>query len=329
MTAPIAIVIDTDIGADPDDALALILALASPEVDVRGVTIVSGDVAWRARIATRLLGMAGRPDIPIFLGRGNPVQMLGTEGEGLLDLPYHGPEATIRSEPAVDWLLSESRRRPYHLVAVGPLTNVAAAIEQDPEFAGRLLGLTVMGGLLDARTMPAAWQRAIQRQGPAAWPDYNTMSDPAAALTVARSGIPVTWVSLDVTMRAPLRASSLELLRAHHPLGVALGRMVDAWHAFWFPTALPAPDDPSPVPLDAVAILHDPLALASLFAEGWLRLRPARLAYGIEDGVFRLHEHPGGTPARLAAGVDAAAFEAFLMTRLVEHVSNLPSSTAP
>ena len=68
MTSPIPIVIDTDIGADPDDALALVLALASPEVDVRGVTIVSGDVAWRAWIATRLLGLAGRSDIPVFLG---------------------------------------------------------------------------------------------------------------------------------------------------------------------------------------------------------------------------------------------------------------------
>ena len=70
MTPPIPVVIDTDIGADPDDALALVLALASPEVDVRGVTIVSGDVDLRARIAARLLGMAGRPDIPVFRGQG-------------------------------------------------------------------------------------------------------------------------------------------------------------------------------------------------------------------------------------------------------------------
>ncbi|HEX2281995.1 MAG TPA: nucleoside hydrolase, partial [Thermomicrobiales bacterium] len=149
MSAPIPIVLDTDIGADPDDALALMLALASPEVDVRGVTIVSGDVTWRARIATRLLGMAGRSDIPVFLGCGDPEQMLGAEGEGVLDLQYRGPEATIRSEPAVDWLLTESRRRPFHLVAIGPLTNVAGAIEEDSEFTERLLGLTLMGGLLD------------------------------------------------------------------------------------------------------------------------------------------------------------------------------------
>jgi inosine-uridine nucleoside N-ribohydrolase len=328
VTSPTPIVIDTDIGADPDDALALILALASPEVDVRGVTIVSGDVRWRARIATRLLGMAGRSDVPVFLGRGDPHQMSGAEGKGLLDRPYDGPVARVQPTPAVDWLLSASRRGSFHLAAIGPLTNVAAAIEADPEFASRLLGLTVMGGLLDERAMPLAWRRAIEERGPGAWPDYNTMCDPAAALAVARCGIPITWVTLDVTMRAPLRAAARGLLPPVHPLGVALGRMIDAWQASWFPTALPPPDDPSPVPADAVAILHDPLAVASLFPGAWLRLRPARLAYGIEDGVFRLREQPGGAPGWLAAEVDGVGFEAFLVARIVRHISRLSVSTS-
>jgi purine nucleosidase len=329
VTSAIPIVIDTDVGADPDDALALMLALASPEVDVRGVTIVSGDVRWRARIATRLLGMAGRSDIPVFLGDGQPDEMSGAEGHGLLDLPYDGPEATVQTTPAVDWLLAESRRDPFHLVAIGPLTNVAAAIEEDPEFAGRLLGLTVMGGLLDERTMPIVWQRAIAERGPAAWPDYNTMCDPAAALTVARSGSAITWITLDVTMRAPLRATTRRLLRPDHPLGASLGRMIDAWQAFWFPTALPPPDDPSPVPADAVAILHDPLAVASLFPGEFLRLRSTELAYGIEEGVFHLHEQPDGAPGWLAAEVDGVEFEAFLVARIMRLVARLSVSEAP
>jgi len=329
VTSPIPIVIDTDVGADPDDALALILALASPEVDVRGVTIVSGDVSLRARIATRLLGMAGRSDVPVFLGRGEPHQMSGAEGEGLLDRPYHGPEATVQITPAVDWLLAESRRGSFHLVAIGPLTNVAAAIAEDRAFAGRLLGLTVMGGLLDERTMPIAWQRAIQERGAAAWPDYNTMCDPEAALTVARCGIPITWVTLDATMRAPLRAAARGLLSPDHPLSAALGRMIDAWHAVWFPAALPPPDDPSPVPADAVAILHDPLAAAALFPGDWLRLRPARLASGIEDGVFRLREQPDGAPGRLATEVDGAGFETFLVARIMRLIARSPVSETP
>jgi purine nucleosidase len=323
VTPPLPIVVDTDVGADPDDALALILALASPEVDVRGVTIVSGDVTWRARITTRLLGMAGRADIPVFLGHGEAPDMSGAEGQGLLDFPYQGLEATVQPTPAVDWLLAESRRAPFHLVAIGPLTNVAAAIERDREFAGRLLGLTVMGGLLDERTMPIAWQRAIEERGGAGWPDYNTMCDPAAALTVACCGIPITWVTLDATMRAPLRAAARKLLPPDQPLGAALGRMIDAWQAFWFPTALPPPDDPSPVTADAVAILHDPLAVASLFAGEWLRLRPVRLSYGIEDGVFRLREQPDSAPAWLAAEVDGAGFEALLVARIMRHLARL------
>ena len=328
MTSPIPIVIDTDIGADPDDALALVLALASPEVDVLGVSIVSGDVSWRARIATRLLGMAGRSDVPVFLGRGEPRQMSGAEGDGLLDRPYHGPEAAVQTTPAVDWLLAESRRGSFHLVAIGPLTNVAAAIEEDREFVGRLLGLTVMGGLLDERTMPIVWQRAIQERGPTAWPDYNTMCDPAAALTVARCGIPVTWVTLDATMRAPLRAAARGLLPPDHPLGAALGRMIDAWHAVWFPSALPPPDDPSPVPADAVAILHDPLAVAALFPGEFLRLQSTSLASDIEDGIFRLRELPNGAPGRLATEVHGAEFEAFLVARIMRHIEQLSESVS-
>ena len=325
MPTPLPIVIDTDIGADPDDALALILALASPEVALRGVTIVSGDVAWRGRIAARLLEMAGRADVPVVLGLGDPAEMSGAEGVGILDQRRLGPNAPILPEPAVDWLLAASRRDPFHLVAIGPLTNLAAAIARDPGFPGRLLGLTVMGGLLDAATMPAAWRRAIRERGPGAWPDYNTMCDPAAALTVARCGIPVTWVPLDVTMRAPLRQPARDALPAHHPLGAALGRAIDAWQAAWFPTALPPPDDRYPVPADAAAILHDPLAASSLCAGSWLRLRPARLAATIEDGVFRLRETDDGLPARLAAEVDGAAFERFLMARVRRLIASAPA----
>jgi purine nucleosidase len=268
--------------------------------------------------------MAGRAEIPVFLGLGDTGRMSGAEGVGVLDRPYDEPEATVDPAPAVDWLLAESRRRPFHLVAIGPLTNVAAAIARDAGFAGRLVGLTVMGGLLDVSTMPAAWQRDIRERGAAGWPDYNTMCDPEAALTVAQCGIPVTWVPLDVTMRAPLRQAARDSLPEAHPLGAALGQAVDAWHKSWFPTALPAPFDPYPVPRDAVAILHDPLAVATLFAGDWLRVRPARLAAEIEDRVFRLHERGDGFPARLAVEVDGVAFERFVLERVSRLAAKSP-----
>ena len=83
------------------------------------------------------------------------------------------------------------------------------------------------------------------------------------------------------------------------------------------PDGAASPDDPSPVPTDAVAILHDPLAVAALFPGEWLRLRPTRLAYGIEDGVFRLRERLDGAPGWLAAEVDGAGFEALLVARIM------------
>ena len=294
---------------------------------MRGVTIVSGDVALRARMASRLLGMAGRPDIPIFLGSGASLDphhqavMDGTEGIGLLDVPYDGPQATVQPIPASNWLIAESRRTPFHLVAIGPLTNVAAALQADPLLRSRLLGLTAMGGLMDVRTMPVAWQRDIAERGAAAWPDYNTTSDPTAALTTAQLGGPITWVTLDATMHAPLRRAARDRLPGDHPLGAALGRMIDVWHASWFPSALPAPDDPAPVPPDAVAILHDPLTVASIFPGDLLQLRQARLSYVFEDGIFRLSEDAAGVPARVAADFDGAAFEALCMGRILCQIS--------
>lgn len=326
MSSPIPVVIDTDIGGDPDDALALCLAMSSPELDLLGVTIVSGDVSWRARMAARLLGMAGRVDIPIFKGQGPPIgavvtevppELQGLEGKGLLDQPYDGPKATVEGMPAVDWLLTESRRQPFHLVAIGPLTNVALAIEKDAAFAKRLLSLTIMGGLLDPGTMPAAWRRDIEERGGAAWPDYNTTSDPLAAFRVAQSGIPITWVPLDVTMRAPLRQSLRDQLPPEQPLAAALGRMIDSWQTAWFLVALPEGDDPDPVPRDAVAILHDPLAVAALFAESWLQFTTTRLVGALEDGVFHLREHDAGVPTRVAAAVDGDRFAAFCLGRIL------------
>jgi purine nucleosidase len=326
MSTSIPVVIDTDIGSDPDDVLALSLALASPELDLRGVTIVSGDVDLRARMAARILGMAGRTDIPVFKGQGPPIgvvqvevapELTGLEGRGLLDQPYDGPAATVDRRPAIDWLVQESKQRPFHLVAIGPLTNVALAMELAQDFAGRLLSLTIMGGLLDPGTMPLAWQRDIEERGGAAWPDYNTTSDPAAALQVAQSGIPITWVPLDVTMRAPLRQHLRGRLPPDQPLAAALGRMIDSWHAAWFPVALPDGIDPDPVPPDAVAILHDPLAVAALIPGDWLRFESAPLRGDIEDGVFRLRKQTEGDQGRIANDVDGERFAEFCLTRIL------------
>lgn len=323
MTTPIPIVLDTDVGADPDDAAALALACSSPEFDLRGVTTVDGDVDLRARMAARLLGMAGRTEVPVIRGdsiRGT--QMMGIEGRGLLDHDWDGPEATILNGSAPAWLVETARSAPFHLVALGPLTNVAAACRLDRGFAGRLLGLTVSGGLSDEVALPETWRRAIAEQGVDAWPDYNTMVDAAASLAVAQSGADLTWVTSEVTHTIPIRRRERDRLAHAGPLGTALVRMIDSWYEGWFREHMIDGDNIAGLPIDAVSLLHDPLALASLLAasESWLTLRPARLRYAIDNGLFRLYEtgDEHAATARVSTAADAEGFAAFCVDRIAQ-----------
>lgn len=314
------VVIDTDIGSDPDDALAILLALASPELDVRGVTIVSGDVELRGRIAARLLGMAGRPDIPVILGESGPFPaeiMDGREGTGILDRPYAGPEAAMLDMPASEWLAAQAGRAPFHLVGIGPLTNIATFLRTISADLTPLLSLRIMGGLLDLRTQPEAWQREVAELGAAAWPDYNTACDPKAAFAVAASGAPITWVPLDVTVRAALRCHHLAQIPRATPLGAALGSAIGAWRIGQFASLFPTSADAFPIPADAVALLHDPLTVASLIGGDWLRPRQTRLTASLSEDGFRLREDEDGMSATIADAVDGDAFADFCLCRIL------------
>lgn len=329
MTAdPTPLVIDTDTGTDIDDALAILLALASLEVDLIGVTVVDGDVDLRARVVARLLGMAGRADIPVFkgldqpLGPGRMPTMRGHEGRGLLDEPWTGPEATINDMRAVDWLVAESRHRSFHLAAIGPYTNVAAAIRLDPAFATRLLGLTVMGGMAHQEHFSAEWQQFFAHLGESgAWIDHNTASDPQAALVVARAGAPMTWVTAELTFHLPLTPAGLARIEAvDSPLSDALVHMTRIWNDEWFRFLPMAYDGPSPFPGNAVACLHDPLALSAIFPGDWLTLRTESLRYDVDGELFRtlpVDEGTGEAEARVSVAAESAAFEQFYLDRVV------------
>jgi purine nucleosidase len=327
MNTPIPIVLDTDIGSDVDDALALLLALASPEVDLLGVTIVDGDVDLRARIAARLLGMAGRSDIPIFKGRSDPLgpgrmpSMHGHEGRGLLDLPYDGPEATIDDLPAEAWLVEHSRKEPFHLVAIGPYTNVATAIESDPTIVHRLLHVTAMGGMVYYNGYAKEWRRFLaQNSIDPASPDHNTASDPTAALILARSGIPITWIPIEVTLKAPLGRQVLQILQEiGTPLSKSLRKLLLIWHERWQQLFDQNHHPPFPCPGTTLAYLHDPLALASLFPGPWLEIKPEKLRFSIEEALFHIHVVDRGQEAihNVAIAVQSAEFESFFLDRII------------
>ena len=194
------LVLDTDIGTDVDDCLALAVVLGSPELSLEGVTCVYGNVLLRTRMVRKLLRLAGRDDVPVMAGAGlpllrrRPVYWAGHEGDGLL---APSDEALAPApEHAVDFLVRTVMENPgqIHLLAIGPLTNVALAFGREPRLPQYLAQLTVMGGAIrgpDSLGLPYA--------------EHNIVCDPDAAHVVLTAGAPTTLVPLDVTTRVTIR----------------------------------------------------------------------------------------------------------------------------
>jgi purine nucleosidase len=194
--APIRIVLDTDPGID--DALAILLAIASPELDLAAVTVTGGNcsLAQGVRNALAVLEMAGS-DVPVVPGVALPLirppftaeETHGNTGLGNAQLP----EPTIRpaADHAVDRIIREimTADQPVTLVAVAPLTNVALAIRREPQIVERVREVIVMGGAFDVpgNTTPLA--------------EFNVYVDPHSAHIVLHSGLPITLISWDITSK--------------------------------------------------------------------------------------------------------------------------------
>src|SRR3989441_4303948 len=184
---PFRVIIDTDPGVD--DALALLLAMRSPELKIEAITPVAGNVPLELSLpnALRMVEIAGRTDIPVAVGARAPlVRRLVTaayaHGEnGLGGAVFPEPKIKAVAEPASEIIRSIVRKYPGEvtLLTIGPLTNVAAALNSDPELAGMVRKLVMMGGSLSGGDIkPAA--------------EFNVYLDPEAARIVFQPGIPVT-----------------------------------------------------------------------------------------------------------------------------------------
>jgi purine nucleosidase len=230
MAEPRKIIIDTDPGQD--DAAAIMLALGSPELDVLGITTVAGNVplALTSRNARIILEFCSRPDVRVFAGADKPIArpLITAEhvhGKTGLDGPeLHEPEMPLQEQQAVDFIIETLKSEPagtVTLCALGPLTNIATALDRAPEIAGRVRELVMMGGgfFEGGNITPAA--------------EFNIYVDPEAAAAVFKSGIPIVMMPLDVTHKVVTLKSRVAKLRdiGTRP-ATALVEMLDFFERF-------------------------------------------------------------------------------------------------
>jgi inosine-uridine nucleoside N-ribohydrolase len=218
---PFRVIIDTDPGVD--DALALLLAMRSPELKIEAITPVAGNVPLDLTLpnALRMVEIAGRTDIPVAAGARAPlmrrlVTATYAHGEnGLGGAVFPEPTTKPVAMPAAEIIRQIVRKYPGEvtLITIGPLTNIATALNADPDLAGMVRALVMMGGSLSGGNItPAA--------------EFNVYVDPEAARIVFQSGIPVTMVGLDVTRRTSLTDEHVRTLEAaQNPVSQAAAKI--------------------------------------------------------------------------------------------------------
>ncbi|MBB96755.1 MAG: nucleoside hydrolase [Rhodobacteraceae bacterium] len=228
---PRKIIIDTDPGQD--DAVAILLALASPEeIDVLGITAVAGNVPLplTAKNARIICELAGRPDLPVFAGCDTPLSrklvtaehVHGKTGLDGPDLP--DPTMELQDTHGVDFIIDTLRSHPagsITLCPLGPLTNIAQAFNKAPDIVEMVQEIVLMGGAYFevGNITPTA--------------EFNIYVDPEAAEIVFKSGAPVTVMPLDVTHKALVTTERNEAFRSiGTPIGLAVAQMTDFFERF-------------------------------------------------------------------------------------------------
>ena len=264
MTQPQSLIIDTDPGQD--DAVAILLALASPEINLLGITTVAGNVplALTQENARKICDLAGRTDMQVFAGLDRPlVHPLVTaehvHGRTGLDGPVlPDPETPLQEQHAVDYIIDTLRREPagsVTLAPIGPLSNIAMAMQRAPDIIPRIRQIILMGGAYFevGNITPAA--------------EFNIYVDPHAAQVVFASGVPVIMMPLDVTHKALTRTDRVAALRAiGNRTGVAVAEMLEFFERF----------DEAKYGSDG-GPLHDPCTVAWMIAPDIFNGRPCNV----------------------------------------------------
>jgi len=291
---PIPVIFDTDIGDDIDDALALALALQSPELDVRLVTTVVDDVNSRSRLAWKELGLYQRHDVALATGASQPLLDPQREDHApqfrLLEATDTLPEQAHRraADVIVDTLMRSQEK--ITIIPVGPLTNIALALRLEPRIREKIERIVLMGGAFKLLTS-----------------EYNIQRDRAAAQIVFSSGAPIVAVGLDVTLKCKLQGSDLAKLRgADNPASRFLVRLIELWQS----------TNPGQFPT-----LHDPLAVASVVRPGLIETQPGSVAVEtsspLTNGMTIFRPSANGEGAtRVAVDVNVRSFLDLFVERL-------------
>ena len=230
MPSSMPIIIDTDPGQD--DAVAILLALASPEIDVLGITAVAGNVPLRLteKNARKICELAGKQETKVFSGAIRPmVRPLVTAEEvhgktGLNGPQLAEPTMPLQEQHAVDFIVETLMREEsgtVTLCALGPLTNVAQALNREPKIAPRIKQIVLMGGgfFEGGNVTPTA--------------EFNIYVDPHAADVVLKSGIPIIMMPLDCTHKALTTAKRTAAFRAlGTTVGIAVADMLEFFERF-------------------------------------------------------------------------------------------------
>jgi purine nucleosidase len=302
------IIIDTDPGVD--DAAAILMALASPELEVLGISVVGGNVPLQATLANacKILALAGRPDVPVFAGAPGPLvreqvygkyAAIGAFGDALL------PATDLRPahEHAVDFIIRSARAaitEPITICAIGPLTNIALALVQHPDVAKGIARIVAMGGAFTA----------LGHRTP--WAEFNVYADPHAAEIVHGAGIEIVALPLDVTFQALFTAEHIaSFARTGGAVGRALADLLTTYDRSDI-ARFGRPGGP----------IHDAMTIAWLLQPELFKGRPAAIGVQVtgQTAGYTYADYRGKTEraarATIIDSVDEAGFIALLSQRL-------------
>ena len=320
---------------DTDDALALALALVSPELELVGVTTCAGNCRTdqSTRNTLRLLQAAGAVNVPVAEGRAAPLKRDREAHFRYLAHKSAGPQARFwrllpdppKSEltpleiPAHAFIAQSLARFPNELVyvALGSLTNLALALETSPGLAKTIKQVVHMGGSFEPRSGPPfvwstpdipddVWRTTLR---------FNTAFDPEASAAVFRSGTPLTFITANVTSRVFQRPTHLERLRT---AATPFHRFLHTYARPWVEWSIAERGLPG-------AHMHDPLTVAAVIDPSFCRLETLYLdTTALLEGraPWLVHE-PAGPPVQAAIDVDQARFESFLAERLTREVLSI------